>query len=119
MQREIEGFLRAWCDADPWLEEHPPRFTWHTQVNPTETPADAASVRALLAANAELGLPETLGGLDSWYDGGTFSLEARTPALMYGPRTIDRAHTVGEWVPVADLVACAQGIALAAYRLCR
>ena len=119
VQREIEGFLRRWCDADPWLAEHPPRFTWHTQVNPCETPTDAASVQALLAANAALGLPATLGGLDSWYDGGTFSLEARTPALMYGPSSIDRAHTVGEWVPVADLVACAQGIALAAYRLCR
>jgi acetylornithine deacetylase/succinyl-diaminopimelate desuccinylase-like protein len=38
---------------------------------------------------------------------------------MYGPRTIDRAHTVGEWVPVEDLVLCAQALALAARRLCR
>jgi acetylornithine deacetylase/succinyl-diaminopimelate desuccinylase-like protein len=37
---------------------------------------------------------------------------------MYGPRAIDWAHTVGEHVPVDDLVACAQGIAIAAWRLC-
>ncbi|MET0818436.1 MAG: hypothetical protein ABWZ67_12810, partial [Solirubrobacteraceae bacterium] len=61
----------------------------------------------------------TLGGLGSWYDGATYALEAGAPALMYGPSTIDRAHTVGEWVPIADLVACAQGLALAAWRLCR
>jgi acetylornithine deacetylase len=118
VQGEVEGFLRTWCDADPWLAANPPEFRWHTPVNPSETPVDAASVQALLAANAALGLPERLGGLGSWYDGATFALEAGTPALMYGPRTIDRAHTVGEWVPVEDLVACAQALALAARRLC-
>ena len=75
-------------------------------------------MRALLGANAALGLPTTLGGLGSWYDGATFALEAHTPALMYGPRHIDWAHTVGEHVPIDDLVHCAQGIAVAGLRLC-
>ena len=119
VREEVEGFLRTWCAADPWLAAHPPRFSWHTEVNPSETPVEAASVQALLGANESLGLPRTLGGLGSWYDGATYALEAGTPALMYGPSSIDRAHTVGEWVPVADLVACAQGLALAAWRLCR
>jgi acetylornithine deacetylase/succinyl-diaminopimelate desuccinylase-like protein len=38
---------------------------------------------------------------------------------MYGPRAIDRAHTVGERVPIDDLLACAKGIAVAGWRLCR
>jgi acetylornithine deacetylase len=118
VQEEVEAFLRRWCDADPWLAEHPPTFRWHTQTNPSETPVDAPSVQALLRANAALGLPTTLGGLGSWYDGATFALEAGTPSIMYGPRHIDRAHTVGEWVEVDDLVACAQGLALAGLRLC-
>ena len=119
VQAEVEGFLRTWCDADPWLAANPPSFTWHTEVNPSETPSDAASVRTLLAVNEALGLPLVLGSLGGWYDGATFALEAGTPALMYGPSSIDRAHTVGEWVPIADLVACAQALALAAWRLCR
>jgi acetylornithine deacetylase len=118
VRREVEDFLGRWCDADPWLAAHPPRIVWHTECNPSETPADAASVQALLGANAALGLPLTLGGLGSWYDGATFALETGTPALMYGPRHIDWAHTVGEHVAVDDLVACAQGIAVAASRLC-
>ena len=102
-----------------WLREHPPTFAWRTEVNPWETPRDAASVRALLGANAALGLPTRLGGLDSWYDGATYALEGGSPALMYGPRHIDWAHTVGEYVPIDDLVSCAQGIAVAGWRLCR
>lgn len=119
VQAEVEGFLARWCAADSWLAGHPPSFRWYTEVNPSETPVDAPSVQALLAANRVLGLPETLGGLGSWYDGATFALEAGTPALMYGPRSIDRAHTVDESVPIDDLVACAQGIALASRRLAR
>jgi acetylornithine deacetylase len=116
---EVEAYLRRWCEADSWLAAHPPTFQWHTQTNPSETPADAASVQELLRANAALGLPLELGGLGSWYDGATFALETGTPALMYGPSSIDWAHTVGEYVPIDDLVACAQGIALATRRLTR
>ncbi|MBE2320652.1 M20/M25/M40 family metallo-hydrolase [Solirubrobacter sp. CPCC 204708] len=118
-QAEVEGFLRRWCETDSWLAEHPPHFNWYTEVNPSETPLDADSVVALRAANRALGLPDRIGGLGSWYDGATFALEANTPALMYGPRAIDWAHTVDEYVPIDDLVTCAQGIAIAGWRLCR
>ena len=40
------------------------------------------------------------------------------PAVCFGPGDIANAHTVDETVPVADLVACAQGIAVAAMRFC-
>jgi acetylornithine deacetylase len=118
-QAEVEGYLRRWCESDSWLVEHPPSFNWYTEVNPSETPVDADSVLALRAANRGLGIPDKLGGLGSWYDGATFALEANTPALMYGPRAIDWAHTVDEYVPIDDLVKCAQGIAIAGWRLCR
>jgi acetylornithine deacetylase len=119
VQAEVEAFLRRWCETDSWLAEHPPSFRWHTEVNPSDTPVDTPSVQALLGANAALGLPVKLGGLGSWYDGATFALETGTPSLMYGPSSIDWAHTVGEYVPIDDLVACAQGIAVAGWRLCR
>jgi acetylornithine deacetylase len=117
-RREVEGFLRDWCAQDAWLAEHPPEFRWHSEVNPSETPVDAPVVAALLAANEQLGLPRTLGALGSWYDGATYALEAGTPAVMYGPRHIDRAHTADEFVPIADLVTCAQALAIAARRVC-
>jgi len=119
VRREVEGYLRGWCDTDSWLAEHPLSFRWYAEVNPSETSVDADSVQALLGANGALGLPLTLGALGSWYDGATFALETGSPALMYGPRHIDWAHTVNEHVPIDDLVNCAQGLAIAAWRLCR
>ncbi|HLI61490.1 MAG TPA: M20/M25/M40 family metallo-hydrolase [Solirubrobacteraceae bacterium] len=119
VRQEVEGYLRRWCDTDDWLCEHPPTFSWYVETNPSETPVQADSVQALLGANGALGLPLTLGGLGSWYDGATFALETGSPALMYGPRHIDWAHTVGEYVPIDDLVSCAQALAVAGSRLCR
>jgi acetylornithine deacetylase len=116
--REVEAAIRAWCDGDAWLREHPPAIRWHTPVNPHEVPDDAPVVVALRESLTALGRPVRFGGLDSWFDGATFALEAGTPALMYGPRSIERAHTVDEHVPVDDLVEVAQGIALGAMRFC-
>lgn len=114
---EVEAFLRAACAADPWLAAHPPVFEWHTVVNPAETLVDSPLVATLVGACADLAIPTRLGGLDSWYDGGVFD-EHGTKCLMFGPNAIDHAHTANEYVPIDDLVACAQGIAVAAMRLC-
>jgi len=64
------------------------------------------------------GRPGGLGGLDSWFDAATFTRFGDTPSIGYGPRSIAWGHTVDEYVPVEDLVACTQAIALAAVEHC-
>ena len=61
---------------------------------------------------------QSLGGLDNWHDGATLTVEAGIPAVCFGPGDVHRAHTADEYVPIDDLVACAQRIALAAMRFC-
>jgi acetylornithine deacetylase len=106
------------CSADPWLSEHPPEFSWTADIPPMEIPPDDPIVQAVLAASAEVGEPSRLSGLDSWYDGATYTLAAGTPSIAFGPRSIAWAHTIDEYVPVDDLVRCAQAIALSAVRFC-
>ena len=119
VEREFEEWIVAAARADSWLREHPPRVEWLTgDVPPAEVSADEPVVQELLRAEADLGRPARLGGMNNWHDGATLIVEAGIPAVCYGPGSIDRAHTVDESVPVADLVACAQGIALAAIRFC-
>jgi acetylornithine deacetylase len=72
----------------------------------------------MLRATAAAGRPGVLGGLDSWFDAATFTRFGDTPSIGYGPRSIAWGHTVDEYVPVDDLVACTQAIALAAVDHC-
>jgi acetylornithine deacetylase len=119
VEREFERWIAAAARADPWLREHPPRVEWLTgDVPPAEVSPEEPVVRELLGAEEDLGRVGRVGGMNNWHDGATLVVEAGIPAVCYGPGEIARAHTVDECVPVEDLVACAQGIALTAVRFC-
>jgi acetylornithine deacetylase len=75
-------------------------------------------VQTLVGVERDLGRSGRIGGLDNWHDGATLVVEAGIPAVCYGPGDIYLAHGADERVPIAELVACAQGIALAALRFC-
>jgi len=119
VQREFEEWIARAAATDPWLREHPPRVEWLAgAVPPAEVSREEPVVTSLLGAEADLERTGRLGGLDNWHDGATLIVEAGIPAVCYGPGDVHLAHGADELVPIADLVACAQGIALAALRFC-
>ena len=120
VQRDFETWIARAADADPWLRANPPRVEWLSgAVPPAEVPETEPVVETLVAVEQDLGRHARIGGLDNWHDGATLVIEAGIPAVCYGPGDIYLAHTTEERVPIGDLVACAQGIALAALRFCR
>ena len=120
VEAEIEDWIAAVAAADPWLRQHPPTVEWLVGgVPPAEVADDDPVVRSLLEAERDLGRAPRLGGLDNWHAGATLIVEGGIPAVCYGPGDVHLAHTADERVPITDLVACAQGIALAAMRFCR
>ncbi|MCC6224580.1 MAG: ArgE/DapE family deacylase [Thermoleophilia bacterium] len=124
VEREVEEWIAAAAATDPWLAANPPTVEWWpNRVMSLEIPPDDPIVSVMSEATADVGRPGRLSGLDSWYDGATFTRLGGTPAIAYGPpgfapdgRSI--AHTIDEYVPVDGLVACAQGLAVAAMRFC-
>jgi acetylornithine deacetylase len=124
VRAEVEQWIRRECARDDWLAEHPPTIEWWPNgVMPMEIAEHEPVVGAMLEATADVGHASRLGGLDSWYDGATFTHLAGIPSIGYGPPGFDPdgatvAHTVDEYVPVDGLVACAQGLAVAAMRFC-
>jgi acetylornithine deacetylase len=118
VEAEVAERLLAAAAADDWLAEHPPRIEWSAGVMPMEISPDEPIVTATLEAARDVGRPGGLAGLDSWYDGATFTLLGDTPAIAFGASGVGVAHTIDEYVPVDDLVACAQAIAVTAMRFC-
>jgi acetylornithine deacetylase len=118
VEREVAEWIEHHSAGDEWLAEQPPRIAWGLDIPPYQVdPADPIVV-AMLEASGLAGEPSRLGGLDSWFDAASFSRFGGTPCVGWGPRSIAWAHTIDEYVPVDDLVRCAQGLALAAVRYC-
>ena len=117
VELEVVEWITRFTATDPWLAEHPPTFSFAADVPPMEIPENTPIVSLMQQATIDIGRPGKLDGLDSWYDGASYTAQG-TPSIAYGPRSIDWAHTIDEYVPVEDLVHCAQGIALAAMRHC-
>jgi acetylornithine deacetylase len=124
VRREVQAWIARESARDDWLAEHPPTIEWWPNaVMPFEIPVSEPIVEAMQGATSDVGRPARLGGLDSWYDGATLTRLARIPSIGYGPPGFDAdgltlAHMVDEYVPVDGLVACAQGLAVAAMRFC-
>lgn len=118
VQAEVEAAVENAASADPWLAEHPPRVRWLVDIPAAEVAPGEPIVAVALDAGEDVGRPGRRAGLDSWHDGVTFTRFGATPTIAIGPRSIDRAHTVDEFVPLDDLVDCAKLYALAAMRFC-
>jgi acetylornithine deacetylase len=118
VEAEVTEWILRHSAADPWLAEHPPTIEWGLDIPPYEVDPAHPLVAALVDASQRVGEPAPLGGLDSWFDAASFTRLGGTPCIGWGPRSIAWAHTVDEYVPVDDLVRCAQGLALAAIRYC-
>ena len=124
VRREVEEWILRESALDDWLAENPPVFEWWPNgVMPLEISSSEPIVVAMQEASADIGRPGRLGGLDSWYDGATFTHLAGIPSIGYGPQGFDSdgvsvAHMIDEHVPVDGLVECAQALAVAAMRFC-
>ena len=66
VQAEVEEVVAAVARTDPWLREHPPRFTWKLgsiYFPPLDVPLDHPAVGTLAECLREVGLDSTPAGL--------------------------------------------------------
>ena len=118
VEREICDWIGRAAQTDSWLALHPPTIEWAPDVPSAEISAEEPIVPMVLQAAADVGRPGRITGMDNWHDGATFTRLGGTPSICFGPGNTRMAHTIDEYVPIDDLVACAQAIALAALRYC-
>lgn len=119
VEREFASWIKRTAAGDPWLAAHPPLIEWQLGGVPAaEIALDEPIVETALSATRSTGRAARLGGMDNWHDGATLTTEAGIPAICLGPGDIHLAHTTSESVPIGDLVACAQALAVTALRYC-
>lgn len=118
VEREVSEWILEAAAKDDWLAENPPRFSWSNGVMAMQIPEEEPIVSLVGEARADVGRQGSLAGLDSWYDGATYTVYADTPSVAFGPGGFETAHSIDEHVPVGDLVGCAQALAVAAIRFC-
>jgi acetylornithine deacetylase len=118
VEQEVTDWILAATAQDDWLAENPPSFRWSNGVMAMQIPEDSPIVAILSDARDAVGRQGSLAGLDSWYDGATYTVYGETPSVGFGTGGFETAHAIDEYVPVDDLVACAQAVAIAAMRFC-
>jgi acetylornithine deacetylase len=115
---EIEQAVAAVAEADDWLAEHPPSWSWYTDYPPSEIDPASPIVAAAQEAGRELGVDVHAEGIDTTYDGALLTLFAGTPSPAFGPGDLRRAHAPDEWVGIDELVLGAKLYARAITRWC-
>ncbi len=76
---------------------------------PLDCPGDDPGVLALGEIVADhLGLPPEPLGMTFWTDAALFAAETGTPTVVCGPGDIAQAHSLDEWVDVAQLLAASE-----------
>jgi len=117
---EIEGFVADVCRTDPWLREHPPRFTWKLRnifFPPVDTSPDHPFIQTLAGSLVTLDLPPVVEAFTAaselaWY------AEEGIDGTIFGPGRIAQAHSPDEYVEVEQLVSASKAIALTAAVWC-
>ena len=125
MRYEIEEYVLAAAQLDPWLKSNPPSFDWKLHWPPAQTDVDHSVVETMLAADSAVRQqPGHVGAHEGRIHGfcavcdATYLNAQGIPSVIYGPGSVLVAHAVDEHVDVEELVQAAKGLAVAAMRWC-
>jgi acetylornithine deacetylase/succinyl-diaminopimelate desuccinylase family protein len=121
IKAEIEEYVTTICQTDPWLREHPPRFTWKLRnifFPPVDVSPDHPFIGSLAGSLQTLGLSPTVEDFTAaselaWY------AEQGIDGSIFGPGRVAQAHGPNEYVELGQLVAACKVMALTAADWCR
>lgn len=117
---EFEKTLKEVAQQDPWLREHQPALEWWGgQFAPGTTPESHPLVEAVATAFMETsGSDSIIEGMPYGADLRLFVNDGDTPAVLFGPGDVRKAHSPDEYVSIEDLKTAARAIGLTVARFC-
>jgi acetylornithine deacetylase len=120
VKREVEETVARAAHRDPWLRDYPPVLEWWgAQFDPAAIPVDHPIVAAVsdsfLTVTGERPL---IHGVPYGADMRLLVNVGNTPAVIFGPGDVRRAHAPDEFVPIDELETAVRTLALAIVRFC-
>lgn len=121
VKREFEDFMASWCARHPFLKEHPPVFE-SPKFRPIfpvaveeKDPLVECMCESVKHVNKKL---PVIRGFESACDAMTLMLWGDTPAIIYGPGSLENAHEINEKIYVPDIVKAVRELAEFIVRYC-
>ena len=113
-EAELRAAVAAACAGDEWLCDHPATVeVFGGRFGSAEVPDDHPLVVGLGAAvEATLGRRPARLGKPYGADMRLLVNEGRTPTVIFGPGDVAVAHAANEFVPLAEVAACARALAV-------
>ncbi|WP_273130768.1 acetylornithine deacetylase [Bacillus weihaiensis] len=111
--KEVEEHLLHVAHADPWLRENPPTFEWggksmiedRGEIFPSlEVDENHLAVKKLVAAHEAVLKHQAIVDVSPTVTDGGWLAEAGIPTAIYGPGTLEFAHSVNEQVSIKQLL---------------
>ncbi len=105
-REELEAALKATCQQDNWLRDHPVEVDWFGgQFASGQIPQDHPLVSRISQAHQSLfGNVPAVHGAPYGSDLRLMAGLGKIPTLHYGPGSVTLAHAPNEYVPVSDLM---------------
>jgi acetylornithine deacetylase len=110
VKAEVEAVVEAVAATDPWLREHPPRFTWklgNIYFPPLDVPLDHPAVSTLADCLREVGLDPTPAGFGAATDLAWYG-ERKLPGIICGPGRLAQCHVADEYIDTQQLLLASQ-----------
>ena len=118
VKEEVENYIQASLQTDPWLKAHPPKLEWKLNWPPSNLDTGHPIIKALeLGHTSATGKPvyhQSAG----YVSDSTFMNAAGIPTVIYGPGSIAVAHAYNEFVEISDMLDTAKSLALTAMDWC-
>ena len=110
VRAEVEEVVDAVCRTDPWLREHPPRFTWklgQIYFPPLDLSLEHPAVTTLAGCLREVGLDSAPAGFGAATDLAWYG-ERRLPGIICGPGRLAQCHVADEYLDTEQLLLAAK-----------
>lgn len=112
-RKALASALEDACSSDEWLKSHPPTLEWFEgQFESGQTPQDSAIVQTVQSSHEQIfGTAPAIRGVTYGSDLRLFTNHGSVPAVLYGPGSIEQAHTVNEFVEIDEVFSAARVLA--------